>query len=738
MVTGRLKAITLKGQKQHNNDDDDVDDSGMELPAKDDKDVISSLPPPSAAVSPPFQDKSASSVSQSTGNTRQEDTLVSTSKTLPDLTAARYKLQSHRLSLNSVATISPGSRNNSSNGTPVNGNINGNNEQDPSIYDLMRQHELLKVNYSNLEISKHHSEARLQDEIKSLASQLQKAQDRINRIQEDKNMLATRLAELERVEYEKIEVDHEKDEKDEKEDMCDLTKPPVSSSPASQDHREISGPMPSPSVCSRCASDLKIQGEGSDSKEAGSEKKDEDMFMETMLAVKDPDSVGSENARRFIELIRREIQGLRRLRGSLNGALKHLGADLYSSPLHFLHEFLQNAEDNTFPTSEGVIPEVRIILADDYLIISNNECGFRPKEVRSLCRLAESTKRPGVHIGQKGLGFKSVFACTNNPCIASRKWRFCFEVRSDQDEVANYITPHWLTHNSTDSDPSPNDSGVNGMISIPSALDDISQQFPNHTHFYLPFKTKNQQRQDGILNAIDAHVLLNVKTLRSFTIHDIRSPIPPLSVDDPVKSEYQPMDLVSEAALAESLRPPATIRALSEDNPDILSVGRCTVMTLNTPSKTRDDDDDDDDDTEASGLASVAPVAPRAHDQSGRSLGSTVELDGFRFSGLVANDVTLCTEVFGGTDSPGERQSQRSQRSPSTSISQNFRRIQCELFVPPVCMNTYAYIHIPNILNSPASSNNPVLVCLIFIIQIRNPLKTTINCKIYTSSLYVY
>ena len=96
----------------------------------------------------------------------------------------------------------------------------------------------------------------------------------------------------------------------------------------------------------------------------------------------------------------------------------------------------------------------------DHIIISYNELGFRPKDVNSICKLAASTKTGGDMIGQKvptlasslsskvyikGLGWKSVFACTHKPFVVSGPWSFYFHyIPGETDELA-FITPHWAT-----------------------------------------------------------------------------------------------------------------------------------------------------------------------------------------------------------------------------------------------------------------------------------------------------
>lgn len=70
---------------------------------------------------------------------------------------------------------------------------------------------------------------------------------------------------------------------------------------------------------------------------------------------------------------------------------------------------VQNADDNSYPAL--VEPTLVFILQDTGVIVLNNEQGFSDKNIRALCDVGSSTKKGsnGGYIGQKGIGFKSVF-----------------------------------------------------------------------------------------------------------------------------------------------------------------------------------------------------------------------------------------------------------------------------------------------------------------------------------------
>jgi len=70
---------------------------------------------------------------------------------------------------------------------------------------------------------------------------------------------------------------------------------------------------------------------------------------------------------------------------------------------------VQNADDNIYP--ENVEPTLTFILQESGIIVLNNERGFSAQNIRALCDVGNSTKKGsgGGYIGQKGIGFKSVF-----------------------------------------------------------------------------------------------------------------------------------------------------------------------------------------------------------------------------------------------------------------------------------------------------------------------------------------
>uniref|UniRef100_A0A3P9L232 Wu:fj29h11 n=1 Tax=Oryzias latipes TaxID=8090 RepID=A0A3P9L232_ORYLA len=126
----------------------------------------------------------------------------------------------------------------------------------------------------------------------------------------------------------------------------------------------------------------------------------------------------------------------------LGRGLARLSTELYSKDTHFVLELIQNADDNSYSLDPTVVPSLAFVVEQDCITILNNETGFQEKNIRAICDVGSSTK--GKHrygyIGQKGIGFKSVFKVTDCPEIHSNG----FHLRFDRScGPMGYILPHW-------------------------------------------------------------------------------------------------------------------------------------------------------------------------------------------------------------------------------------------------------------------------------------------------------
>ena len=130
--------------------------------------------------------------------------------------------------------------------------------------------------------------------------------------------------------------------------------------------------------------------------------------------------------------------------------IKRLSLELYSKDTHFVLELIQNADDNDYyphflsgRDPSGEVPSLKFIIGSHAIIVLNNEVGFSEKNIRAICNVGKSTK--GAHrsgyIGQKGIGFKSVFRVTDKPEIHSNGFHIGFDASADP---IGFILPHWI------------------------------------------------------------------------------------------------------------------------------------------------------------------------------------------------------------------------------------------------------------------------------------------------------
>ncbi|KAK3364627.1 hypothetical protein B0T25DRAFT_576849 [Lasiosphaeria hispida] len=158
----------------------------------------------------------------------------------------------------------------------------------------------------------------------------------------------------------------------------------------------------------------------------------------------------------------------------LEAALVLLADQLYQKSTHFLLELIQNADDNSFSAAETT-PRLHVHYDSDSrrLLLSCNERGFHKGNVEAICAVGQSTKANkgdgagGVrYIGEKGVGFKSVFKVADVTWIKSGKYSFKF----DRRERLGMITPIW------DSFPLPVPEGNDTLILLDlSAKCDVTE-----------------------------------------------------------------------------------------------------------------------------------------------------------------------------------------------------------------------------------------------------------------------
>ncbi|KAH7317120.1 hypothetical protein B0I35DRAFT_434596 [Stachybotrys elegans] len=190
------------------------------------------------------------------------------------------------------------------------------------------------------------------------------------------------------------------------------------------------------------------------------------------------------------------------LMSSLQGSLEIIAEQLYRDSCHFMLELIQNADDNEFPNGETA--SLNFTLSSEgsvsYLRSDCNEVGFTYANLRAITLVGRSTKK-SAHggrkgfIGEKGIGFKSVFKAAEVVHVASGYYEFKF----DQKELAGILVP---IHSQ-----------------FPAA-----QRLQNHTQFLLELKSmKVHDRIERDLRDIEPQLLLFLRKLRRLQIRTRQS-----------------------------------------------------------------------------------------------------------------------------------------------------------------------------------------------------------------------
>lgn len=106
----------------------------------------------------------------------------------------------------------------------------------------------------------------------------------------------------------------------------------------------------------------------------------------------------------------------------------------------FLKELIQNADDCEYML--GIEPKFKVEINGQNISTESNEHGFTRKNVYAITAIGESTKKRLINnemdvIGEKGIGFKSIFGVASNVTIHSCREgeRFDFSLSSDTPTI---------------------------------------------------------------------------------------------------------------------------------------------------------------------------------------------------------------------------------------------------------------------------------------------------------------
>ena len=157
------------------------------------------------------------------------------------------------------------------------------------------------------------------------------------------------------------------------------------------------------------------------------------------------------NAQDFLSLLRKFREGVAeadKLHGDnypqLLNSLLSVGEDgLYSNNLRFIFELIQNVDDCEFANTEDHSLDIHFDFNHDKIVLRYNEEGFTPFNVFAITGIAEAAKNVSAgknEIGEKGIGFKSVFGVTNTVLIRSGWFSFKLHKENFTIPIASYQT----------------------------------------------------------------------------------------------------------------------------------------------------------------------------------------------------------------------------------------------------------------------------------------------------------
>lgn len=111
-------------------------------------------------------------------------------------------------------------------------------------------------------------------------------------------------------------------------------------------------------------------------------------------------------------------------------SLLSVGEDgVYSNRFRFVYELIQNVDDCEYENAADCHLDIQFIYDQEpgQIILTYNEKGFKPGNVFAITGIAESSKNISadkVEIGEKGIGFKSVFGIADKVLIQSGMFSF--------------------------------------------------------------------------------------------------------------------------------------------------------------------------------------------------------------------------------------------------------------------------------------------------------------------------
>ncbi|KAL3476148.1 hypothetical protein BJX99DRAFT_270598 [Aspergillus californicus] len=188
----------------------------------------------------------------------------------------------------------------------------------------------------------------------------------------------------------------------------------------------------------------------------------------------------------------------------IGSSVMTLAKNLYNSSARFVFELLQNAEDNAYSNARGrsEAPFVSFHIHPRRIVLECNEDGFTPDNLTAICDVGKSSKTGAQgYIGEKGIGFKSVFMVAWKARIQSNAFSFSF-LHKPGDSGMGMVTP--VCEDLQDSTPYP---GTRITLFL-------------HEHGSPETLTKQRETTLQQFRELQATVLLFMKNLRKIEVKE--------------------------------------------------------------------------------------------------------------------------------------------------------------------------------------------------------------------------
>ncbi|KAL3264491.1 hypothetical protein ABHI18_000706 [Aspergillus niger] len=156
--------------------------------------------------------------------------------------------------------------------------------------------------------------------------------------------------------------------------------------------------------------------------------------------------LGEDVLSQMSDEVRRQVEeAMLRKDEMIGSSVVTLSKNLYNSSARFVFELVQNADDNHYTTARGraTVPSLAFHVYPRRIIVDCNEDGFTHENLVAICNVGKSSKTGAQgYIGEKGIGFKSVFMVAWKVHIQSGDFSFSFRHKPGGSGMG-MISPIW-------------------------------------------------------------------------------------------------------------------------------------------------------------------------------------------------------------------------------------------------------------------------------------------------------